>query len=110
MPPAFETTRSAATAPALTGGNGPDNASRWRTIPLTLARLRRALGRGSSAIGAGNHERRKTMAHAGACPNCLRRSWLLSLIAPYIEKALDPAKGELPFDLLRLDNGALVEA
>lgn len=50
------------------------------------------------------------MAHAGACPNCLRRSWLLSLIAPYIEKALDPAKGELPFDLLRLDNGALVEA
>lgn len=50
------------------------------------------------------------MAPAGACPNCLRRSWLLSLVAPYIEKALDHDNGELPFDLLRLDNAALVEA
>lgn len=50
------------------------------------------------------------MAPAGACPNCLRRSWLLSLVAPYIENALDHDNGELPFDLLRLDNAALVEA
>jgi DNA protecting protein DprA len=50
------------------------------------------------------------MTPAGACPNCLRRSWLLSLIAPYIENALDHDNGELPFDLLRLDNATLVEA
>ena len=50
------------------------------------------------------------MARAGACPKCLRRSWLLSLVAPYIENALDQTKGELPFNLLRLDNAALVEA
>jgi DNA processing protein len=50
------------------------------------------------------------MAHSRACPKCLRRSWLLSLAAPYIENTLaGPAAPDLT-GLLRLDNEALVEA
>jgi DNA processing protein len=50
------------------------------------------------------------MAHVGACPKCLRRSWLLSLAAPYIEKTLlADAPDPRPFNLLRLGNEALLE-
>ena len=49
------------------------------------------------------------MAHVGACPKCLRRSWLLSLAAPYIEKTLAKDPGRSIFDILRLSNEALVE-
>ena len=49
------------------------------------------------------------MAHVGACPKCLRRSWLLSLAAPYIEKTLVNDPGRSIFDLLRLGNETLVE-
>lgn len=48
------------------------------------------------------------MTHAGACPKCLRRSWLLSLAAPYIEKTLADQPVPRPFNLLRLDNETLV--
>jgi DNA processing protein len=50
------------------------------------------------------------MPHPGACPQCLRRSWLLSRAAPYIEKALADAPDPRPFELLRLSNEALTEA
>lgn len=50
------------------------------------------------------------MAHSGACPKCLRRSWLLSLAAPYIERTLGAASSPGAFELLRLGNEALVEA
>ncbi|HEY5054407.1 MAG TPA: DNA-processing protein DprA, partial [Solirubrobacterales bacterium] len=50
------------------------------------------------------------MKHIGACPTCLRRSWLLSLVAPYIEKAVSGATSSIVPELLRLDNEDLVEA
>ncbi len=50
------------------------------------------------------------MSHSRACPTCLRRSWLLSLAAPYIEKALAHATGSTRFDLLGRRNEALAEA
>jgi DNA processing protein len=49
------------------------------------------------------------MSHPHACPSCLRRSWLLSLAAPYIERALAPAPSCGVFELLGLDDEALVE-
>ena len=39
-----------------------------------------------------------------ACPDCLRRSWLLSHLAPYIEKIATGAKGSRSPELLRLSN------
>jgi DNA processing protein len=50
------------------------------------------------------------MSHSRACPTCLRRSWLLSLAAPYIEKALAHATGSTRFELLGRRNEALAEA
>jgi DNA processing protein len=49
------------------------------------------------------------MTHAGACPECLRRSWLLSLAAPYIERTVARDPSPSPCDLLRLGNEALAE-
>ncbi|HET8565886.1 MAG TPA: DNA-processing protein DprA [Solirubrobacterales bacterium] len=49
------------------------------------------------------------MTHAGACPDCLRRAWLLSLAGPYIERTLVNDPGRSVFDILRLSNEALVE-
>lgn len=50
------------------------------------------------------------MSHSRACPTCLRRSWLLSLAAPYIERAVAHASASSGFELLRLRNEALAEA
>lgn len=49
------------------------------------------------------------MSHCRACPQCLRRSWLLSLAAPYIERTLAPMPGRGVLELLCLGNEALVE-
>jgi DNA processing protein len=49
------------------------------------------------------------MSHPRACPRCLRRSWLLALAAPYVEKNLTTAPGRRVFELLGLDDEALVE-
>jgi DNA processing protein len=49
------------------------------------------------------------MTHAGACPQCLRRSWLVSLAAPYIEKTLGPAPSASALELFCLSDEALVE-
>lgn len=49
------------------------------------------------------------MTHAGACSQCLRRSWLVSLAAPYIEKTLGPAPSASALELFCLSNEALVE-
>jgi DNA processing protein len=43
-----------------------------------------------------------------ACPECLRRSWLLALLGPYIEKIATGAPGSRSPELLRLGNEDLV--
>ena len=44
-----------------------------------------------------------------ACPECLRRSWLLALLGPYIEKIASGEAGSRSPELLRLSNEELVE-
>jgi DNA processing protein len=49
------------------------------------------------------------MAEPTACPDCLRRSWLLALLAPYIEKIATGEPGSRSPELLRLSNEDLLE-
>lgn len=49
------------------------------------------------------------MAEPGACPECLRRSWLLAELGPYIEKIATGEVGSRSPELLRLSNEDLVE-
>jgi DNA processing protein len=44
-----------------------------------------------------------------ACPDCLRRSWLLALLGPYVEKIATGKPGSRSPELLRLSNGDLVK-
>ncbi len=44
-----------------------------------------------------------------ACPECLRRSWLLALLGPYLERLATGAPGSRSPELLRLANEDLVE-
>lgn len=44
-----------------------------------------------------------------ACPECLRRSWLLALLGPYIERIATGAPGSRSPELLRLSNQDLLE-
>jgi DNA processing protein len=44
------------------------------------------------------------------CPECLRRSWLLAHLAPYIEKSASGAPGSRSPELLRLSNEDLAAA
>lgn len=50
------------------------------------------------------------MVEPRACPDCLRRSWLLALLGPYIEKIATGAIGSRSPELLRLSNEDLVAA
>lgn len=43
-----------------------------------------------------------------ACPACLRRSWLLALLGPYVERIASGAPGSRAPELLRLDDEDLV--
>jgi DNA processing protein len=45
-----------------------------------------------------------------ACPDCLRRSWLLALLGPYIEKLATGEPGSRSPELLRLSNEDLTAA
>jgi DNA processing protein len=45
-----------------------------------------------------------------ACPDCLRRSWLLALLGPYIERIATGEVGSRSPELLRLSNEDLVAA
>jgi DNA processing protein len=49
------------------------------------------------------------MAEPGACLECLRRSWLLAALGPYIEKIATGEVGSRSPELLRLSNADLVE-
>ncbi len=49
------------------------------------------------------------MSEPGACLDCLRRSWLLSLLGPYLEKVATGSVGRRSPELLRLSNEDLVE-
>lgn len=49
------------------------------------------------------------MSDSRACPDCLRRSWLLSLLGPYLEKVATGSVGRRSPELLRLSNEALIE-
>jgi DNA processing protein len=50
------------------------------------------------------------MTNSHACPDCLRRSWLLFSLAPYIEVAVhDAGTGRRGVDLLGLSNAELAE-
>jgi DNA processing protein len=49
------------------------------------------------------------MAEAVACVECLRRSWLLAALGPYIEKVATGEVGSRSPELLRLSNEDLVE-
>jgi DNA processing protein len=44
-----------------------------------------------------------------ACPECLRRSWLLALLGPYVERIATGSPGSRSPELLRLSNEDLVE-
>jgi DNA processing protein len=50
------------------------------------------------------------VAEPKACPQCLRRSWLLAHLAPYIEKIATGAPGSRSPELLRLSNEDLAAA
>lgn len=45
-----------------------------------------------------------------ACPDCLRRAWLLALLGPYIERLATGAPGSRSPELLRLSNEDLAAA
>lgn len=49
------------------------------------------------------------MAEPRACPDCLRRAWLLALLGPYIERVATGAVGSRSPELLRLTNEDLLE-
>jgi DNA processing protein len=49
------------------------------------------------------------MAEPRACPDCLRRSWLLADLGPYIERVATGEVGSRSPELLRLSNEELVE-
>ncbi|HSS32422.1 MAG TPA: DNA-processing protein DprA [Solirubrobacterales bacterium] len=49
------------------------------------------------------------MPEPAACPECLRRSWLLALLGPYIERIATGEPGSRSPELLRLSNEELVE-
>lgn len=49
------------------------------------------------------------MVEPTACPECLRRSWLLALLGPYIERLATGEPGSRSPELLRLSNEELVE-
>jgi DNA processing protein len=48
------------------------------------------------------------MSERGACVECLRRSWLLSLLGPYLEKTATGSVGKRSPELLRLSNEDLL--
>jgi DNA processing protein len=48
------------------------------------------------------------MSESGACVECLRRSWLLSLLGPYLEKTATGSVGKRSPELLRLSNEDLL--
>ncbi len=48
------------------------------------------------------------MAEADACVDCLRRSWLLALLGPYVERLATGEPGSRSPELLRLSNEDLV--
>lgn len=50
------------------------------------------------------------MVEPQACPECLRRSWLLALLGPYLERMATGEPGSRSPELLRLSNEDLVEA
>jgi DNA processing protein len=49
------------------------------------------------------------VAEPRACPDCLRRSWLLAALGPYVEKIATGEVGSRSPELLRLTNEELVE-
>lgn len=49
------------------------------------------------------------MVEPRACPQCLRRSWLLQLLGPYVERVATGEPGSRSPELLRLSNEDLVE-
>lgn len=49
------------------------------------------------------------MAEPTACVDCLRRSWLLAVLSPYVEKIATGEVGKRSPELLRLSNEDLVE-
>ncbi|MGD9736831.1 MAG: DNA-processing protein DprA [Solirubrobacterales bacterium] len=51
-----------------------------------------------------------TDADPRSCPDCLRRSWLLALLGPYIERLATSAPGSRSPELLRLSNEDLAAA
>jgi DNA processing protein len=50
------------------------------------------------------------VAEPAACPDCLRRAWLLALLGPYIERTATGEVGSRSPELLRLGNEDLVAA
>lgn len=50
------------------------------------------------------------MVELGACVECLRRSWLLAALGPYVERIATGEVGSRSPELLRLSNEELVEA
>ncbi len=53
---------------------------------------------------------RSGVSSRSACPECLRRSWLIARLAPYIQKACENRAGRRVPELLRLDGEDLAGA
>ena len=84
--------------------------TRGHATPPDVGTASPCVGVGDRPPARGGHEEtEEDMTHTGACPECLRRTWLLSLAAPYIERSLAKDPGRSVYDLLRLGNEALVE-
>ena len=64
--------------------------------------------RGGDGAGAAAAEEGSCLS-SRACVECLRRSWLLALLGPYLEKVATGSVGRRSPELLRLSNEDLVE-
>src|SRR4051794_35790799 len=104
MPPLCLPTsmRASASAAAPTTGR-----CAWRRrSPILPGSRRSARSRWRKRCRCGG----ETMAEPGACLECLRRSWLLAALGPYIEKIATGAVGSRSPELLRLGNEDLLAA
>src|SRR5262245_3177890 len=72
-----------------------------------FARFACAFGAPAPALG-GSPPEEEHMTSPRSCPDCLRRSWLLALLGPYIEKLATSELGSRSPELLRLSNEDLV--
>ena len=68
------------------------------------------MGAGAEKVGADGSANGLRTTGTEACAACLRRSWLLSSLAPYLETSVSPARGRRVTELLARNDAELVAA